>query len=183
VARKGLSASLRWSVFARDGFSCRYCGRQAGEDGVELEADHVVSLADGGSDGIDNLVTSCRVCNGGKGARSLQDLPPEAASAIHERIAENRKKIAKVARGIRASIAARKDSEQSIVNIKCHAYKVKSTRFDAWEMQQILKLVEEFGPDKVVEWYAAAASAGVPELKAIRYICGCARNCREEEAA
>lgn len=34
--RKGLSSSIRWSVFARDGFSCRYCGAQAGEGAGSL---------------------------------------------------------------------------------------------------------------------------------------------------
>lgn len=44
--RKSLSDSIRWAVFARDGFCCRYCGKQAGEDGVTLAVDHIVSVAD-----------------------------------------------------------------------------------------------------------------------------------------
>ena len=45
--RQPVSASLRWAVFARDGFACRYCGAQAGQVCVELHADHIVSVADG----------------------------------------------------------------------------------------------------------------------------------------
>jgi hypothetical protein len=56
--------SLRFDILNRDGFRCRYCGRNAPE--TELEVDHVHARSKGGSDGADNLVTTCRDCNRGK---------------------------------------------------------------------------------------------------------------------
>lgn len=63
------SPRLRFEVFQRDGFACRYCGRKAPE--VELEADHVKPYSMGGLTVIENLVTACVSCNAGKSARLL----------------------------------------------------------------------------------------------------------------
>lgn len=56
---------LRFEIFKRDGFRCRYCGREAGE-GVELRVDHVDPKSNGGSNEPSNLVTACHECNAGK---------------------------------------------------------------------------------------------------------------------
>lgn len=55
---------LRFLVFSRDGFRCRYCGRRPPE--VNLEIDHLKCKSDGGSDSAENLVTACVECNQGK---------------------------------------------------------------------------------------------------------------------
>lgn len=68
---------LRWRVFQRDGFRCTYCGRSA-KDGVELQADHVISVADGGATTLDNLTTACWECNSGKSTDSLGLEPIDA---------------------------------------------------------------------------------------------------------
>jgi 5-methylcytosine-specific restriction endonuclease McrA len=68
--RAELAVGLRFDVFNRDGFRCVYCGRSA-SDGVTLEADHRIARANGGTDDLDNLVTSCRDCNRGKSAKAL----------------------------------------------------------------------------------------------------------------
>lgn len=66
-----ISPQLRWRVFERDNFTCQYCGARGG-DGTPLEVDHRTSLADGGTNEVDNLVTACTVCNSGKGPRSVE---------------------------------------------------------------------------------------------------------------
>lgn len=73
--RKGVPPRLRFEVFKRDGFACVYCGACA--PGVVLHADHVDPVALGGADDIENLVTSCAGCNGGKGAVPLS-VPAQA---------------------------------------------------------------------------------------------------------
>ena len=55
---------LRFEVLRRDNFTCRYCGQSA--PNTKLEVDHIVELADGGTNSLDNLVTSCYACNRGK---------------------------------------------------------------------------------------------------------------------
>ncbi|MCZ6753102.1 MAG: HNH endonuclease signature motif containing protein [Acidobacteria bacterium] len=67
--RKGLTPKRRWQALARDCFTCVYCGRKPPD--VELTVDHKVSVKDGGSDDLDNLVTACGACNSGKGGSSV----------------------------------------------------------------------------------------------------------------
>lgn len=69
--RKTLSKKIRFEVFKRDKFTCQYCGRMAPD--VVLEVDHIKPVAEGGNDGILNLITSCRDCNRGKGKVRLSD--------------------------------------------------------------------------------------------------------------
>jgi hypothetical protein len=69
--REAVSKKTRFEVFKRDQFTCQYCGAKAPE--VVLHADHIRPVADGGKSEIMNLVTACAACNGGKGARLLDD--------------------------------------------------------------------------------------------------------------
>jgi hypothetical protein len=164
-------------VFSRDGFSCRYCGAQAGQEGVELVVDHVISVVEGGDNSFDNLLTACQKCNGGKGARSLKAAPAaaEVVARIHERTATMQQQAA----ALSASIEARKQLEQMAVNLKCEAYGVKSCRMEKGEKAHIAKLCQAYGADQVLEWYQAAAAKRVSEYAAIRYVYGIIRRKRE----
>ncbi|MBS0542060.1 MAG: HNH endonuclease [Proteobacteria bacterium] len=62
---------MRFEVFKRDNFTCTYCGARAPE--VVLECDHVTPVLHDGQNALENLRTSCRACNAGKGARLLED--------------------------------------------------------------------------------------------------------------
>lgn len=76
--KRTLSPKLRFSVLARDGWRCVYCGEAS--DASSLHIDHKISIADGGSDLIENLVTACQSCNLGKGAMSIHT-PPKPTSS------------------------------------------------------------------------------------------------------
>ncbi len=69
--RQSLSQKTRFEVFKRDSFRCQYCGRSAPD--VVLEVDHIKPRKEGGNNHNTNLITSCRECNQGKGARLLDD--------------------------------------------------------------------------------------------------------------
>lgn len=69
--RKAMSKKTRFEVFKRDTFTCQYCGAKAPE--AVLHVDHINPVANGGDNSIMNLVTACAACNGGKGARKLDD--------------------------------------------------------------------------------------------------------------
>ncbi len=178
--RGKLSASLRWSVFARDGFTCRYCGAQAGEDGVELAVDHVRSVAEGGDNSIDNLVAACQRCNGGKGARTLATAP--APGEVVERIKAKAARLQDLADAMAAAAEASKGAEQEAVNLKCQAYGVDSVRMAAGEVGRIMRLCAEHGADCVLDWYSSAAEHGVHDRETIRYVYGIIRRRREEFA-
>ena len=68
-----------WIVYSRDEFRCVYCGKSSIEDGVKLEAEHVVPRSSGGTDTAGNLVTSCRECNRSK---FDEELPPEVRDRL-----------------------------------------------------------------------------------------------------
>ena len=61
MRRKHISYRMRFKIFARDKFTCQYCGKHAHEE--PLEIDHVIPLSHGGTNELDNLITSCRRCN------------------------------------------------------------------------------------------------------------------------
>lgn len=69
--RKSISKKLRFEVFKRDKFQCQYCGKSAPD--VVLNVDHIDPVANGGSNELVNLITSCFDCNQGKKARLLSD--------------------------------------------------------------------------------------------------------------
>ncbi len=83
--RAALSKKTRFDLFKRDVFTCQYCG--AHPPGVLLHVDHIVAVAAGGSNDIDNLVTACEACNQGKGARDLKAVP-QALAAKAKLVAE-----------------------------------------------------------------------------------------------
>jgi 5-methylcytosine-specific restriction endonuclease McrA len=58
----------RRGVFARDGYTCQYCGVTA----KDLTIDHVVPKRLGGGATWENLVCCCRRCNTKKGDKNLQ---------------------------------------------------------------------------------------------------------------
>jgi len=55
---------VSWAVYKRDGYHCRYCGR----DGVPLTVDHLVLWEEGGPSIEENLVAACRKCNKTRGS-------------------------------------------------------------------------------------------------------------------
>lgn len=90
--RKSLSKRTRFEVFKRDGFRCMYCGNRPPE--VVLVVDHVVPVCEGGTDEIDNLVSSCYACNAGKSGVPLSDSAPAfdelAIAEAMQEVAERR---------------------------------------------------------------------------------------------
>ena len=60
----------RRAVFARDAWTCQYCGHERGH----LTVDHVIPRSKGGASTWDNIVTCCAPCNRRKGDR----LPKQA---------------------------------------------------------------------------------------------------------
>jgi 5-methylcytosine-specific restriction protein A len=57
-SRPGNWPSIRAQVLARDGFACQMCGARS-----ELEVDHIVPVAKGGSWDVENLHVLCSSCH------------------------------------------------------------------------------------------------------------------------
>ncbi len=59
----------RRQIFARDHYTCQYCGRQT----RDLTLDHVLPRHRGGQHVWDNVVSACRHCNHRKAGRTPQE--------------------------------------------------------------------------------------------------------------
>lgn len=70
--RGSVWATIRAAIFARDDFTCQYCGERGGR----LECDHIVPVSRGGEDHESNLATACRPCNRSKRDKLLEEWFP-----------------------------------------------------------------------------------------------------------
>lgn len=59
----------RANILLRDEETCQYCGKRL----RDLTLDHVIPRSRGGQSTWENLVASCRACNGRKGSRLLKE--------------------------------------------------------------------------------------------------------------
>lgn len=71
--RKPTPKKTRFELFKRDNFTCVYCGNKPPQ--CVLEIDNIIPVTKGGSNEIDNLVTSCFDCNRGKSNNNLSNAP------------------------------------------------------------------------------------------------------------
>lgn len=72
IARKSarqIEQSVAWKVYKRDGYRCRYCGK----DDVPLTVDHLVRWEEGGPSIEANLLSADRKCNKTRGDISYVD--------------------------------------------------------------------------------------------------------------
>ncbi len=67
VPYRARAALTRRAVFARDGWTCQYCG------GPAENVDHVVPRSRGGVHSWENVVAACRSCNSKKENRLLHE--------------------------------------------------------------------------------------------------------------
>ena len=66
-SRKTIPLKDRWAVLKRDNYRCAKCGASPSNDHtVELQVDHVIPVANGGGNSLENLQTLCSRCNQGK---------------------------------------------------------------------------------------------------------------------
>ena len=65
--RKTITLSIRWKILKKDNYTCVKCGQSpARNNDIELEIDHILPVAKGGTNDIENLQTLCSNCNQGK---------------------------------------------------------------------------------------------------------------------
>lgn len=113
MARKAISKGLRFEVFKRDGFRCRYCGATPNQS--TLHVDHVIPVSGGGTNDPANLVTACSACNAGKSARPVgENMIPPARSP--EEVREQTKQVAECAKRHAELESAMADLHRTVVD-------------------------------------------------------------------
>lgn len=142
-----MSKKTRFEVFKRDAFTCQYCGAKAPD--VVLQVDHVHPVASGGTDALINLVTSCAACNGGKGARPLDD-----SSAV-----EKQRRQLEDLQERREQIDMMVDWQRGLQNVDDHATEQLAAYWSelvpGWHLNErgkksLRKLIRRFGIDGVM---------------------------------
>lgn len=164
--RRSISTKTRFEVFKRDRFTCQYCG--AHPPGALLHVDHIVAVSAGGTNAMDNLITSCQPCNLGKGARDLTVAPQSLA----ERAKETAEREAQLA-GFQAVLEAKRQ------RVEADVWRVLEVMFGAG-LQTISRdyymstqrFVEKLGVHQCLEAAETAMAAPIRAANTFRYFCG-----------
>jgi hypothetical protein len=171
--RKAISKRIRFAVFSRDGFACRYCG--ATSEKVQLVLDHIHPVSKGGTDEPENLVTSCFDCNSGKSDKTIEQ------AAINEThrlaLAQEMREQAQALEVARKASEARARLRQEICNYYCELRGVESVSRSC--LQTYVSLAEKHGPETLFQWMDCAAqflSQRANDVDFVRYVCGIRRN-------
>ena len=165
--RRAISKKTRFEVFKRDSFVCQYCG--AHPPAVILHVDHITAVAAGGTNDIDNLVTSCEPCNLGKGARDLRVAPQPLAEKARD--VEEREAQLQGFQSILEDKRQRLDAETWRVLKVLYGHGVESVLRD--EYASTKRFIERLGVHVVLE--AADIALDAPNVdfrRVFRYFCG-----------
>jgi len=175
MARKAISKKLRFEVFKRDGFKCQYCGVVPTQE--VLQVDHIVPVAEGGENDMDNLITSCQPCNIGKGARNLTAIP-KSLKEKSEEIAEQEEQIIEYQKIIFQSRNRKIDTAWEIATI------LDSTALEGYPKASLLSIqmfLDKLPLEEVLE--AADIANGqnfYQKNRTFKYFCGvCNRKIRD----
>jgi hypothetical protein len=106
--QRNIDQQVSWNVFRRDGYSCRYCGR----DTVPLTVDHLVLWEDGGPSTEANLVAACKKCNKTRGNMKYADW---LRSPQYRKVAD---KTTQSRRQLNADVLLTLDSIEPVINIR-----------------------------------------------------------------
>lgn len=168
AARKALSTKTRFEVFKRDLFVCQYCGAHPPQS--ILHVDHIVAVAEGGTNDADNLVTACADCNMGKGARSLLSVPQSLADKAAQ-VAEREAQLAGY-QAILANKRRRIDEDCEAVSEVYERFHPGYTISDSG-LLSVRRFVEALGVESVVEAMELSCNRWAGRYdKIFRYFCG-----------
>ena len=168
-----ISVRVRFEVFKRDNFTCRYCGRVSPE--VVLEVDHIVPACEGGSDDPINLAACCWECNRGKSGVPLSETltgedPHDRAVVILERERQLREYNAVLFE----SRERREADAWDLIRYFENDDKIDS--YNRRELAWLMTTLEWLPTETVRNYLDAAVRAGA--TKDLRYVKACVRSLR-----
>lgn len=152
--RKPLSKKIRFEVLKRDSFKCQYCGNSAPD--VLLEVDHIKPVAQGGTNDIWNLVTSCQPCNSGKSDRTLSDQTVVAKAKKQLDQLQERREQLEMLMEWQAGLAGLEQEALDSISDFCNQ-QMKGYCISAKYREDLGRLVHRYGAESVVEAIAKSA--------------------------
>ena len=182
-----ISQKIRFEVFKRDGFTCRYCGKKPPE--VILEIDHLIPIAENGKDDLNNLLTSCFNCNRGKGKILLETLPTSISENLT--IIKEQRKQSKQYYKFLEEIAQQKEDDLKEIGLYFFNRFVKSQKdynkliFGGQWATSIKIFLKIFNKYEIIEAidiaYGKFANYTYDQQnKTFRYMCGVLHNWRKQ---
>lgn len=177
--RTPVKKSLRFEVFKRDKFTCRYCGAQPPD--VVLVIDHVLPVAKGGLNEEPNLVTACDCCNQGKGARLLDTVVvPDDADLRYLEIMQEK---AELQRSAKAYNELHNLKHEVAEQLQGMAYELADQLCDP-PLSNIIQMLTKYDLEIVAEALSIAATAvangRVNRREMMRYAGGVAKRVSED---
>lgn len=169
--RKAVSKRTRFEVFKRDRFTCQYCGRKPPE--AVLHLDHIQPVADGGTNDLDNLVTSCIDCNLGKSDKSLNDVRPVPGKERLAELAENREQLEAYQQFIAAE---RAQLEEDMIAVQSLFIDATRRELDSRQQTAVINFIRRIGYWEVREAAEIALSKSIPSSALWPYFCGICNN-------
>jgi hypothetical protein len=173
--RKPLSVRTRFEIFKRDNFTCRYCNRTSPD--VVLEVDHIIPVAEGGSDDTMNLVTACWECNSGKAAVPLSEVI--TGEDPHDRailLLEKQRQLREYDSVLAELLAERESNAQHLLNWWCEQSNVDGV--PRHQFQWLINQLQSVPATAVKEAMSLAISRGM--TRDWRYVIVVIRNWRED---
>lgn len=173
--RKTISKRVRFEIFKRDEFTCVYCGAHPPQ--AVMEIDHVVPVAEGGGNDIDNLATACWDCNRGKGPVPLDSVPQQLADKA-EMVAEREAQL----RAYYEILQAKRDRTEgeiwAVAEVFMHRFCDESITRNRF--QSIRRFIELLNFYEVLEAMEIAADQMFGRERIFAYFCGiCWRKIKE----
>lgn len=148
-----IGKTLRFEIFARDSFTCQYCGIRPPD--VVLEVDHIHPVSKGGSDDSINLTTACFECNRGKRAKVITDIAPRPDADL--KYLQVMQEAAEVGRYLKAQ-----KKLDAAINTACDFLIEQWQReigSDVAEEREIVRWIKRYGPQEVQYAISAAGRA------------------------
>lgn len=176
MKRTPISKSFRFAIFARDNFTCRYCGRQS--DVVPLHVDHVIPVCQGGTNDRENLITACADCNLGKSGKTIPQSVPTESDRL--RLSQERNEQLASANAAAAAAKARQDLRDSLRSYWLTLF--GRSDIEPRTEATIVGYIDRHGADIVFSWIdRAATSVRYPTDQNLgKYISGIRRSAIEE---
>lgn len=166
--RKTLSKKIRFEVFKRDGFKCQYCG--ANPPNIILEVDHIKPVSKGGSNELDNLITSCFNCNRGKSDNLIEDAP-ETIKDKHKVLEEKKLQLDEYYKLIKSIDRKIQREVEKVDDIYSDWFRGWSLT-DKFKQATVKKFIETLDSITVQDAMHVACSKINDRDQAISYFCG-----------